>query len=498
MRLMLVVVTSLALASCCVRCSPEQKSYVDVPAKLDDVKALSKPPDVVVSVERKLKGSGGGGGCGHSAACVILLPLIVYELAFPEKYDEVTVTTKGETTFHGLYSTSGDLLSARTKTDDGWRELAQLDLPELGQRAIVERAKVVTSADGGEARTPTTIQSQVDLIAQYRALLAKRTGEKRGRLLTEASSRLDGEGDAFVLEQLVNAAEPEESRARVIRDVCGATVREGATSKVPTLVAAAMTHPSIEASKETLLCESAPGAVVTTAASFLTAKLCDAKNGGEARKLAPVGRIQHRPELTLGVDEATKACTPEGAVIARLALGETVSAEAWLAALRSPRGDTVISLTNPNEKTLIVAALEADLRTSDVLVLAGNGRFTLTEREARVFVQAALRTKRDAAGWSARAGAAMALSDAQSTRPALQPLLSSVSKPDQRTAQVFQAMMGDTVVRDALADTLPPGTSQRFLISSIGTEDELVLQMLLERGCRAHDLSTGHKSGACH
>ena len=497
MRLMLVAVTSLVLASCCVRCSPEQKSYVDVPAKLDDVKALASPPDVVVSVERKLKGSGGGGACGHSAACVILLPLIVYELAFPEKYDEVTVTTKGETTFHGLYSTSGDLLSARTKTDDGWRELAQLDLPELGQRAIVERAKVVTS-DGGEARTPTTIQSQVDLVAQYRAMLAKRTGEKRGRLLSEASSRLDGEGDAFVLEQLVNADEPDESRARVIRDVCGVTVREGATSKVPTLVPAAMTHPSVEVAKATLECASAPEGVVKTAATFLTAKLCDAKNGGEARTLAPTETFEHRPVVTAGIDDAIKACTPEGAVIARLALGEAVSTEAWLAALRSARGDTVISLTNPNEKALLVAALEADVRTSEVLVLAGSGRFTLTEREARVFVQAALRTKRDAAGWSARAGAAMALSDAQSTRPALQPLLSGVSKPDQRTAQVFQAMMGDTVVRDALADTLPPGTSQRFLISSIGTEDELVLQMLLERGCRAHDLSTGHKSGACH
>lgn len=498
MRLMLVAVTSLVLASCCVRCSPEQKSYVDVPAKLEDVKHLASPPDVVVSVERKLKGSGGGGGCGHSAACVILLPLIVYELAFPEKYDEVTVTTKGETTFHGLYSTSGDLLSARTKTDDGWRELAQLDLPELGQRAIVERAKVVTFADGGEGRTPTTIQSQVDLIAQYRKLLEKRTGEKRGRLLSEASSRLDGEGDAFVLEQLVKADEPDESRARVIRDVCGATVRDGATSKVPTLVAAAMTHPSVEAAKATLECESAPEGVVKTAASFLTAKLCDAKNGGEARKLAPTEKFEHRPEVTAGIDEAIKACAPEGAVIARLALGETLSTEAWLAALRSARGDTVLSLTNPNEKTLIIAALDADVKTTGVLVLAGSGRFTLNEREARVFVQAALRTKRDADGWGARAGAAMALADAQSSKAALQPILSGVSKPDQRTAQVFQAMLGDTAVRDALADTLPPGTSQRFLISSIGTEDELVLQMLLERGCRAHDLSTGHKSGACH
>jgi hypothetical protein len=31
------------------------------------------------------------------------------------------------------------------KTETGWRELAQLDLPELGQRAIVESAKVTTA-----------------------------------------------------------------------------------------------------------------------------------------------------------------------------------------------------------------------------------------------------------------------------------------------------------------------------------------------------------------
>lgn len=498
MRLMLVAFTSLVLASCCLRCSPEQKSYVDVPAKLEDVKRRERPPDVVVNVERKLNASGGGGGCGHSAACVILLPLIVYELAFPSKYDEVTVTEKGATTFHGLYSTSGDLLSARTKTDDGWRELAQLELPELGQRAIIERAKVVTLLDGGEARTPTTIQSQVDLIAQYRALLAKRTGEKRGRLLTEASSRLDGEGDAFVLEQLARADEPDDSRARVIRDACGSTVRDGATSKVPTLVAAALTHPSAEAAKATLECESAPGATVKTAASFLAAKLCNAKSGGETRAFVPKEKIAHRPELTAGVDEAVAACSPEGAVIARLALEGTAPTAAWLEALRSPQADTVLSLTSSSDLPLIVAALDADVKTADVLVLAGSGRFWLKEPEARKFIEAAFRQKPTAAGWSARAGAAMALANAQDVRPALQPLLTGKSKADLRTAKAFQAMLGDTVVRDELADALPPGTSQRFLLSSIGTEDELVLQVLLERGCRAHDLSTGHKSGACH
>ena len=498
MRSMLVTFTSLALASCCLKCSPEQKSYVDVPATLEDVKRLSSPPDVVVMVERKLKGSGGGGGCGHSAACVILLPLIVYELAFPEKYDEVTVTTNGATTFHGLYSTSGDLLSARTKTADGWRELAQLDLPELGQRAIVERAKAVTLTDGGEASTPTTIQSQVDLLAQYRAALAKRTGEKRGSLLTEASSRLDGEGDAFVLEQLAKPDEPDDSRARVIRDVCGATVRDGASSKAPTLVPAAMTHPSVEAAKATLECEAAPGAVVMTAASFLTTMLCNAKNGGHARAFVPKEKIARRPELAAGIDEAVKACSPEGAVLARLGLGAFVTTDAWLAALRSPRADTVLALTSPLEKTLLVAALEADVKTHEVLVLAGNGSSTLSEREARAFIVAAFRQPRTASGWAARAGAAVALGNTEPVAPALQPLLTGASKDDRRTAQVFQAMLGDRIALDALADSLPPGTSQRFLVSSIGTEDELVLDALLRRNCRAHDLSTGHKSRACH
>ncbi len=491
---LVAVAMTFVLSACCVRCSPEQKSYVDVPATLDEVKKRAKPPEVVVAVERRTRTSGGGGGCGHSAACLILVPFLLYEAAFPEKFDEVTVTENGVETFHGLYSTSGDVLSARVKTETGWRELAQLDLPELGQRAIVESAKVTTGADGKETKTMTTIQSQVDLIAQYRATLAKKEGAKRGALLAEAATKLGGEGDAFVLERLAAADEPDESRAKVVEQSCYRAMDEGA-KKAGTLITAAISHPGALTAKATLECELSPDPAITAASSALTERLCTVKSGLEARGLQPHGGAPDKAQVrSAGVKAGLTKCTKGGSVLARMVLYETVSTAEWLDGLTQPEANVILEVTHSAEREKIFAALEKRVRTRDVLKLAKTARFELTEKEANLLLDLAFEPPKD---WDARASVATALVNSRTLLPLLEPRLKKVSKDDERTAQVFLAMLGDQALRRALADALPPSAVSAFSMSAIDDENALVIDALTEIGCEREKLRAGKKAAAC-
>lgn len=492
-KLLAVWAMTFVLSACCVRCSPEQKSYVDVPATLDQVKKRAKPPEVVVTVERRTRSSGGGGGCGHSAACLILVPFLLYEAAFPEKFDEVTVTEAGVETFHGLYSTSGDVLSARVKTETGWRELAQLDLPELGQRAIVESAKVTTNADGTEMKTNTTIQSQVDLVAQYREKLAKKEGAKRGALLAEAATKLGGEGDAFVLERLA-ADEPDESRAKVVEQSCYRAMDEGAT-KAGTLITAAMSHPGGLTAKATLECELSPDPAITAAASALAERLCTVKSGLEARGLQPHGGAPSKLELrSAGIKAGLAKCTKGGSVVSRLALYERVTTDEWFEALELPEAQVVVDLTTSSDREKIFAALERNVRTEQMLKLAKSARFELTLKEANLLLDLAFKQPKN---WEDRASVAGALVNSRTLRPQLEPRLKQVAKDEQRTAQVFLAMLGDTALRNALADSLSATAAQDFTSTTINDEDELVIDAITEIGCKHHLLKAGKKSAAC-
>lgn len=490
MRQLLAATTALALSTCCFKCSPEQKSYVDVPAKLDEVKKLAKPPEVVVEVVRQTKASGGGGGCGHSAACVILLPLIVWQSAFPEKFDEVTVTDHGEQTFHGLYSTSGDLLSARVKTPEGWRELAQLDLPELGQRAIVERAKVTVGSDGNETSTPTTIDSQLSVATQYGEALKKAKPKKRGALLLEAYQALDGEGDAFALAQLASKGEPEESRLVVMHRICDSNVEVTRQAKVLT---AAMTTPTRALALEALGCEATPDAVAVRGVRLLSEGLCSTARAREpfelSRGLTPAGQAEAL--------RVAATCSPVDAALIKLSFNLEMPNETYLAALDDPKGgQTVLQFTKPEQHGYLFAELARRKHTAEIFERLSQSRTHFTGPEANVIIDVALEQKRDAKGWELRSLAAKMLRNAFYVRDEIRPRLTALKPPDARTGQAFLTVLEDADARTALANGLDPKKVQLAGLTP-DTEDEFVLFALVEAGCSRSALLEGKKAAAC-
>jgi hypothetical protein len=261
----------------------------------------------------------------------------------------------------------------------------------------------------------TTIQSQVDLIAQYRATLAKKEGAKRGALLAEAATKLGGEGDAFVLERLAAADEPDESRAKVVEQSCYRAMDEGA-KKAGTLITAAISHPGALTAKATLECELSPDPAITAASSALTERLCTVKSGLEARGLQPHGGAPDKTQVrSAGVKAGLTKCTKGGSVLARLVLYETVSTAEWLDGLTQPEANVILEVTHSAEREKIFAALEKRVRTRDVLKLAKTARFELTEKEANLLLDLAFEPPKD---WDARASVATALVNSRTLLPA--------------------------------------------------------------------------------
>lgn len=101
----------------CGGCFTKTEAHVDVPTTIEEVKKLHSPPGVEVRVERKERKGGSGGGCGHSALCIVVFPILIYGALFPEKWDQVTVTESGKITYEGRFETGGKLIEATARKD---------------------------------------------------------------------------------------------------------------------------------------------------------------------------------------------------------------------------------------------------------------------------------------------------------------------------------------------------------------------------------------------
>lgn len=204
------------------------------PTGLGAVRALHKPPSVTVEIQRVTRQTGGP-GCGHSPACLIFVPFLLSAHLFPPQYDLATVTEGGVVTYSGTFQTNGEFMQARVRGGDVARDLRMLSLERLGKRLVVEVAHAPIGADGKEgAFEPTPLASQVDLVIEYSAALAKTSGAgERGKLLLEALTWMTGEGPPFIRGRLSDPEEKDEAKAVVVASVCKAYRDSGGLSRLP-------------------------------------------------------------------------------------------------------------------------------------------------------------------------------------------------------------------------------------------------------------------------
>lgn len=215
-----VLAAVVGLGGCCE--SAPTVNPAGIPNTLDEVRARHAPPEVVVTVERKTRSRGSGaGGCGHSPVCIILLPALLINEAFPEKWDEATVEEGNTRVFFGRFETGGQLLSATTWTVDTVRKYDALDLKALGRRLVIESGSAPYADGKAGTFTRRSIQEQVDLVALYKARLAKTKNTKqRVALATEAMKWLGDEARDLAQAHVGAAAEADEVRAGIVAWAC--------------------------------------------------------------------------------------------------------------------------------------------------------------------------------------------------------------------------------------------------------------------------------------
>lgn len=222
-----IVFLALSLASATFGCSGSRRTgegdvYVEDPTTLAAVRALHSPPEVVVEVERVAHTRGGGGAC-HSAACLVLLPvLVVAALLPPEITQHATVTTDGEPSYVATFDADGTFLLGQVREGDTWREVRALALEHLGKRPIVSTRRLRRGPGGEELsseRLPILPQAPLD--RAYEAALARTEDpEERGELLVEALTWLGPEADGLVLSRLRQAALHDVERAAATEWIC--------------------------------------------------------------------------------------------------------------------------------------------------------------------------------------------------------------------------------------------------------------------------------------
>lgn len=215
MRTFLAVTLSCAVLT--AGCSkPRLESKVDVPTTLGGVRALADPPRVTVTVERvqrywKKGAKAGGFRCGHPV-CLIAVPFLLWELAFPTEVDVVNVTEGGVITYSGMFKPEGEFIQARVRRGKLARDLRVLELKQLRKRLVVEVAHATVGDDGklGEF-TPTPFATQVKLLDEYRAAMKRHSifGTKQA-VLKEAIAWLDSDALPLREERLKDPEELDE------------------------------------------------------------------------------------------------------------------------------------------------------------------------------------------------------------------------------------------------------------------------------------------------
>ncbi len=308
----MAVTAALAASWIGCRACTTTESHVDVPVTLDDVRKLANDGSVVVDVKRREQAAGGA-GCGHSAACILLVPVELVSAFFPTKFDEASVIDNGKLTYFARFDANGAFIESAKYLEKSIRYYRALPLEKLRKTVIVRSAEASIGSDGGpEAIGRVLLLPQLDLIADYEAALAKEHGaDSRAALIIEAATWLLDESVPFLEKHESDSREPDETRASVIAELCRADDRRSET-----VLKAATQNPGPKAAVAGIECgvsstrDAARDAFVGMTADLL----CHAKSAAEASEL-----VRALPEGNAALTAAQARCSePSGRALLSL------------------------------------------------------------------------------------------------------------------------------------------------------------------------------------
>lgn len=205
-----------------MRCGRAEKfeSYVDDPTTLEAVQALHDPPAVVVEVADGAKETGNI-ACGHSPVCIILLPVVIEDLAFPVHFKNATVKTGGKPSYEAVFRHNGQFMRATARDASVAREIQFLALTALNRNVVVEVGRAPLDAAGKPGKfVRTDVQGQVDLLTPYTKLLGDPAAPNRAPALLEVTRVLGDAAFPLAQARLVDPKEPAEVKAEFFRAMC--------------------------------------------------------------------------------------------------------------------------------------------------------------------------------------------------------------------------------------------------------------------------------------
>lgn len=346
--------------------APEAEALIAVPATVAEARKLHDPPAITVSVTRTERPTNLG-TCG-SPVCLVLLPMMAWEAAFPPQVDVVDIVEVTGAKVHGEYAPDGDLLWAE-RTEVGWVKAARLlDLPQLGRRLVVEGARAPLAGDGKAGiYQSVSIQSQVDLIAEYSVALNSREVEQgHDALLSEAFSALRTESLPLLEEWL---PQPREAAARtlLLTRVCqeGGLEGDDLTMRQAVLGMAGTWAGYPEAGDGLICAVRTPTLPVATTGAYATAVIRWACEGGSAEIAETImGIVEEEPKIIPKLRLAFDACPypDRQAILSRLigdparqdVLARLVVADEGAAMLLTPTLDARVD----DDRALLLLELE--------------------------------------------------------------------------------------------------------------------------------------------
>jgi hypothetical protein len=483
----------LSLSGCCFRaCNRPLESTVQVPLRIEEVRRQHRAPDVMVTIDR-LESGGGGPACGHSAACLVLLPFVLVQFLARERVDKVTVTRDGVKTMEALYGDDGRLLSAQLFEPDGHRVVSRLELPSLGRDVIVERARVRQLPDGGTETTPLSILAQLDLEPEYRKKWADGPIYEKGAMLAEAFTMLDGEMDPFVLGELRAPTLDAQVRAHAVWGLCFKSPHP----RMETFLEAALSQRAPEAALNALDCKELSEGVRAKAAVEALPAYCAAERASYFESaLQLLGKEPAATPELLPAD-----CPPERAAFLRLARGlepEADDDERMVRALADDfyagATDKFVSETNPRHRVWILEAMKRG-RTGDLLKMLKKSKQAMSASELRLYLEAAKALPANGAGNKMRVQLLAYLRSG--AHPGVGDDLEALAQGELREeALLALAARGDDRGRREVARALVPGQDVPRTTLMLSKKEVLAAYVLVMGGCDEELLRLALKKGA--